>query len=525
MLEAILGFFLTLHKSGALTEGIDMGRYLSLDMGAESGRLVIVDISSSAITTEIVHRFETPVVHDDKGRRCWNFPVIIDEVIRALSLAAPKGPFISLGVDTWGLDYGLLDENLNLVSLPVSHRDHRTDGYLEKASHIVGLERLHFETGAQLLEINSIFQLLATVENTPEELQKSLHLQMMPDLILHALTGNIGTEYTIASTTGLYDTKGNDWAFQLAADLGIPTHILGHVEDAGTPRGVLKKELQEVTGIGPLQCIATTSHDTASAVVATPLESPGSAYISSGTWSLMGVEIDSPIINEVTLTERLTNEGGFDRSIRLLRNITGLWIIQEVRRDLKSRGIEISYVDLVDQAKSVENPWRTLFFVDSPIFVYAGEMISRIQEYARKTGQPVPETPGEIAQATFASLALQYAHTADVLAECSGLTMPAIHIVGGGAQNEHLSQMTADLSQREVITGPIEATAIGNAIVQAIALGEITGIESAREIIASSDTQFGRYQPISGESAREEIHLVRARYEELIAQELSQSGL
>jgi rhamnulokinase len=494
-----------------------MGRYLSLDMGAESGRLVVVDIGHDAISTEVLYRFETPVVHDSLGRRCWNFPKIVEEIIHALSLAAPRGPFDSLGVDTWGLDFGLLDQNQQLVSLPVSHRDHRTDGYLAKASDIVGAERLHYETGAQLLEINSIFQLLAIADKTPDELERAHYLQLMPDLILHALTGKIGTEYTIASTTGLYDTQQNEWAYKLAKDLNIPMHVFGTVEDAGTIRGVITPEIQSKTGIGPLRCIATTSHDTASAVVATPLESPGSAYISSGTWSLMGVEIDSPITNEITLTERLTNEGGFDRSIRLLRNITGLWIIQEVRRDLKSQGIDISYIDLVAAAKSEPDPWRTLFYVDAPEFIYAGGMIARIQEYAKATGQPIPHTPGEIAQATFASLALQYAHTADVLAECSGLAMPAIHIVGGGAQNEHLSQMTADISNKEVITGPIEATAIGNAIVQAIATGEIADIGSARSLIASSGMKVGTYQPTRDTVVRDQISAVRRRYEELIS--------
>lgn len=494
-----------------------MGRYLSLDMGAESGRLVVVDIGHDAISTEVLYRFETPVVHDSLGRRCWNFSKIVEEIIHALSLAAPRGPFDSLGVDTWGLDFGLLDQNQQLVSLPVSHRDHRTDGYLAMASDIVGAERLHYETGAQLLEINSIFQLLAIADKTPDELERAHYLQLMPDLILHALTGKIGTEYTIASTTGLYDTQQNEWAYKLAKDLNIPMHVFGTVEDAGTIRGVITPEIQSKTGIGPLRCIATTSHDTASAVVATPLESPGSAYISSGTWSLMGVEIDSPITNEITLTERLTNEGGFDRSIRLLRNITGLWIIQEVRRDLKSQGIDISYIDLVAAAKSEPDPWRTLFYVDAPEFIYAGGMIARIQEYAKATGQPIPHTPGEIAQATFASLALQYAHTADVLAKCSGLAMPAIHIVGGGAQNEHLSQMTADISNKEVITGPIEATAIGNAIVQAIATGEIADIGSARSLIASSGMKVGTYQPTRDTVVRDQISAVRRRYEELIS--------
>ncbi len=491
-----------------------MARYLSLDMGAESGRLVIVDVASK-ISTEVLYRFETPITQDQLGRRCWDFPKIIEEVTHALTLAAPHGPYESLGVDTWGLDFGFLDENKELVALPVSHRDHRTDGYLDKASAMVGRDRLHFETGAQLLEINSIFQLLSITENSPEELKRAKYFQLIPDLILAALTGNVGTEYTIASTTGLYDTLNNQWSLQLARDLGIPVHIFGDVEDAGTVRGVLKPELQEKTGIGSLKCVATTSHDTAAAVVATPLEFPGSAYISSGTWSLMGVEIDTAITNEITLDERLTNEGGFDRSIRLLRNITGLWIIQEVRRDLKSQGIDISYVELVELAQKESQPWRTLFYVDAPIFVYAGNMIARIQEYARQTGQPVPETPGELAQATFASLALAYARTADVLAEVSSEEMPTIHIVGGGAQNAHLSQMTADISGREVVTGPIEATAIGNGLVQAIASGDVKDIASARKLISESNLNLGRYQPKLSSQENSEIADVRNRYAQL----------
>ena len=500
-----------------------MARYLSLDMGAESGRLVIVDIGTvdigKGISTEVLYRYETPITQDKHGRRCWDFPKIMEEVTHALTLAAPHGPFQSLGVDTWGLDFGLLDENKELVALPVSHRDHRTDGYLAKASAMVGRDRLHFETGAQLLEINSIFQLLSITENSPEELAQAKYFQLMPDLVLAALTGNVGTEYTIASTTGLYDTLKNQWAFSLARDLGIPSHIFGEVEDAGTVRGYLKEDLQKKTGIGPLKCVATTSHDTAAAVVATPLEFPGSAYISSGTWSLMGVEIDTAVTNEITLDERLTNEGGFDRSIRLLRNITGLWIIQEVRRDLKSQGVDISYVDLVELAKKESDPWRTLFYVDAPIFVYAGNMISRIQDYARQTGQPVPETPGELAQATFASLALAYARTADVLASVSGEEMPTIHIVGGGAQNAHLSQMTADISGREVVTGPIEATAIGNALVQAIASGDVADIVAARRLISDGNLQLGRFQPQLNDAEKKVISVVRARYEELCSED------
>jgi rhamnulokinase len=344
----------------------------------------------------------------------------------------------------------------------------------------------------------------------------------MPDLILYALTGVIGTEYTIASTSGLYDVVNDKWAENLAKDLSIPLHIFTKVEDPGTIRGELKKEIQDKTGIGPIKCIATTSHDTASAVFATPLISPGSAYISSGTWSLLGVELKQPVVNEITMNERLTNEGGYNRSIRLLRNIMGLWLIQEVRRDLKESGVELTYSQLVEQAKQVADPYATLIFVDASIFIHAGGMIERIQRFAKNTNQKIPTTAGEFAQTVFASLALQYAKTCDSLALLSNLPMPAIHIVGGGSQNEHLCQLTADISGRQVIAGPIEATALGNAMVSAIATGahpDLTDTISARALIEKSNLGLKKYLPSQGRDTNT-IAQVRTRYAALTQEDM-----
>lgn len=496
----------------------EMGRYLALDIGAESGRLIAITIDGSISTTEIA-RFSTPVTTDEKGRRCWNFPLIKVAIEEALTKAAKSGPYRSLAVDTWGLDFALIDDQGDLVSLPVSHRDHRTDGYLAKAIAKVGLKRLHGESGCQLLEINSIYQLFAITEQTPEELKNAAHLQLIPDLILYALTGVIGTEYTIASTSGLYDIVKNEWAQDLIRDFNLPSRIFGDVQPAGTIRGQLTEAWKSKTGIGELTCIATASHDTASAVVATPLTSPGSAYISSGTWSLLGVELPKPVINELTLNHRLSNEGGYNQSIRLLRNVMGLWLIQEVRRDLQTRGDEFSYAQLVEMAAAEPDPWRTLIYVDARIFIHAGEMINRIQRFARESDQPIPETPGQLAQCVFASLALQYAATCEVLQQCSGMPMPAIHIVGGGSQNEHLSQLTADVSGRDVIAGPVEAAAMGNAIVQAITLGEVASIEEGRELIKSSDLAFKTFTPrIDGRIV--ELSKLRERYHEISKKEL-----
>ena len=492
-----------------------MAKYLSLDMGAESGRLVSVDIGTEIKTTEIF-RFPTPVTSDDLGRRCWDFQRIMTSIFDGLKVASSYGPFVSIGVDTWGLDFGLLNQEMKLIGNPVSHRDHRTDGYLKITADKVGLERLHKETGAQLLEINSIYQLVAMLDKTPAELDKAQLLLMMPDLVLYELTGVAGTEYTIASTTGVFDVFSNNWNLKLATDLGIPTKIFGKVEPAGSVRGKLKKDISNSTGIGELLCIASASHDTASAVVATPFSQPGSAFISSGTWSLLGVELKEFIANETTLSHRLTNEGGYEGTNRLLRNVMGLWLIQEVRRDLEARGIKLTYAELVELAEKESDPWRTLIYVDAPIFVHAGEMIARIQRFSKETNQPIPESPGQLAQTVFASLALQYGLTSDVLEELSGIPMKQINIVGGGSQNFHLSQLTADVSGREVITGPVEATAMGNAIVQAIANGDLKDLQSARELVKNSNLNLHTFKPRPESNLKQ----VRTKYQELTKVEL-----
>jgi sugar (pentulose or hexulose) kinase len=425
-------------------------------------------------------------------------------------------------VDTWGLDFGLLDANGAVIDMPVSHRDHRTDGMLERAFSLVGRNRLHYESGCQLLEVNSIYQLLAISEQTPDEFEKAKYILFMPDLVLYALTGVIGTEYTIATTSGLYDVVNDRWATNLAKDLNIPPELFGQVQNPGSIRGELKKELQDKTGIGPITCIATASHDTAAAVFATPLVTPGSAYISSGTWSLMGVELEKPVVNQTTLEGRLTNEGGYNRSIRLLRNIMGLWLIQEVRRDLKERGTDLTYAQLVAEAEKLSDPFASLIYVDASIFIHAGNMIDRIQRFCRQTNQKVPTTPGELAQTVFASLALQYAKTCDDLEICSKLPMPAINIVGGGSQNHHLCQLTANISGKEVVAGPVEATAMGNAMVSAIALGNnpnLVDAKSARALISRSNLGLKSFKP-KGVIDSNTIAQIRTRYQKLSMEDM-----
>ena len=487
-----------------------MGKYLALDYGAESGRLVSVEFGKKISTVEI-SRFATPVTKDKYGRRCWDFPQMLSDIKNALKAVPNKSDFKSIAVDTWGLDFAFIDENNKLIDLPVSYRDHRTDGMLAKAAEKVGLDRLHNETGSQLLEVNAIYQLFAIAQNNPKEFEAAKAIIYMPDLILLALTDVAGTEYTIATTSGIYDAINNKWAEKLADDLNIPKRLFQPVQMPGSLRGKLSKSWQNETGFFDLPCIATCSHDTASAVVATPFAQPGSGFISSGTWSLLGVELNRFFTNETTLKERLTNEGGYGKTNRLIRNVMGLWLIQEVRRDFESKGEKYSYAQLVELAQSVKDPWRTLIHVDASIFIHAENMIERIQRFARETNQPIPTTPGEIAATVFSSLALQYAKTFDVLEKCAQIPMQEIHIVGGGSQNQYLSQLTADVCNRTVITGPVEATAIGNAVVQAISAGEIKDMQSARKVVMESGLVTGKLIP----QKRAEISAIRARYSEI----------
>jgi len=485
----------------------------AVDLGAESGRVMGVDLADDRIEVTELHRFETPTTKDALGRRCWNFGEIMTSVKTGLKeLSSKSGDVASIGVDTWGLDFGVINKQSELISDPVSYRDPRTKNMVEECSAVVGRERLYGDTGIQLLECNSIFQLRAMVLQTPQEFAEIDRMLMTPDLVQHELCGSVDSEYTIASTSGLLDIRTGEWATTLASDLGIPTSLLPPVIQPGTVRGPLLPEVAKEVGMANALCIASASHDTAAAVVATPFVAPGAGFISSGTWSLVGVEIDSPVINEITRDGDLTNEGGYGNKVRLLRNVMGLWLLQECRRDWQQRGEVYGYAELVDAASSAE-PWRTFIHTDDPDFIPAGEMIARIQDFAKRTRQPVPETVGQIARCVLESLALQYANTFDLLERCSGLPMPAVHIVGGGSKNELLCQLTADVSGREVIAGPVEATTMGNAIVQWISMGKITDVAQARDLVKQS-SNFKRYQP-SGDGR---VQSVRQRYNQIVEQ-------
>ncbi len=497
---------------------------VAVDLGAESGRVMLGQFDGRQLTLTEAHRFPNGARAVD-GLLRWDLTTLWEQIRIGMAKAAtllPTGEeIVSVGVDTWGLDYGLLDADGQLINDPVSYRDPRTRGMLAEAVRLVGRRRLYAETGIQLMEVNTIYQLLAEVRAGGADLQKARTLLLIPDLFHHLLSGQAVAEYTEASTTGAYDVANRRWATGLLSDLGIPTEMLPEVVEAGTDLGLLLPPLREELGVayGRTRVITPGSHDTASAVVSVPFTDPAAAYISSGTWSLVGVETDQPVLTEAARLANLTNEGGVLGTIRLLRNCMGLWILQECRRQWEREGKRYTYQELVDLASaapggvSVINP-------DHPDFVTPGDMPERIRQYCRRTGQPVPINVAAIARCVLDSLALRYRMAFTDLGEVTGRPVSRIHIVGGGSRNTLLNQLTADAAGLEVVGGPVEATAMGNVLMQLHALGEVSGLEQMREVVRTSahphtvtPTDPGRFTDLYG------------RFTEWVAADLAEAGI
>ncbi|HEX7746773.1 MAG TPA: rhamnulokinase family protein [Micromonosporaceae bacterium] len=463
-------------------------RCVAVDLGAESGRIVVGTFDGRRLATEIVHRFpnQPRVV---AGHLRWNLAAIWSEIVEGLSLAGAAAPVDSVGVDSWGIDFGYLDERGDLVADPVSHRDTRTDGMLDVAAQLVGRERLYGDTGIQLMQINSVFQLLAE-SRAGGPPRAARRLLMIPDLFHHLLSGSSVAEFTAVSTTGAYDVARRAWATKLLDDLGIRTDLLPEVVDAGTDLGPVLPGLADRPGLASTRVVTPGSHDTASAVAAVPFDDPYAGYISSGTWSLVGVELAHPVVNEASRTANLTNEGGVAGTVRLLRNVMGLWVLQECRRRWAREGRDVGYPALAALAAETP-PIGSIVDVDHPSFVHPGDMPARIRDYCRATGQPVPATIGEVARCVLEGLALRYRAAFDSIAEVTGRPAALVHIVGGGSRNDLLNQLTADVTGLAVRTGPVEATAMGNILVQLVALGELKGLDDMREVVRRSDS--GRF--------------------------------
>ncbi|HZZ70826.1 MAG TPA: rhamnulokinase family protein [Pirellulales bacterium] len=465
--------------------------FLAVDIGASSGRHVAGLFDGNRLRLEEVYRFENGAV-PAAGHLYWDLLQQWSHIRTGLRMAANKygNRLASLGVDTWGVDYGLLDKRDELLGNPFTYRDHRADGMLERAFAIVPKEQIFQQTGVQFMQINTLYQLLSSRLSGSPILDAAETFLMMPDLFHWLLTGEKANEFTDASTSQCLDPLTQDWSKSLLEQLGIPTGILKNIVHPGTKLGKLRPQLAAEMGLSKIEVVLPGTHDTASAVMAVPATStnratPDWCYISSGTWSLMGVEIPQPILSRRCLELNFTNEGGVDNTIRLLKNISGLWLVQECRRIWNQTGKAQSWEDL-SRAAAAAPPLAYLIDPDDAGFLSPDNMPQAIAEYCRRTGQGAPPDPGAVLRCALESLALAYRRVLGALEELTGGRINRIHIVGGGTQNRQLCQAAADACQRRVVAGPVEATAIGNLMMQAVAAGQVANIAQAREIIRHS---------------------------------------
>jgi len=468
-------------------------RMLAIDLGASSGRGIIGEFDGEKITLNEIHRFSNdPVMMP--GGFYWDTLRLLFEIKTAILKASHEGGVDTMGIDTWGVDYGYLDKSGTLLSNPYHYRDVRTsdiqdyvfDKYAPKAE-------IYKSTGIQSMNFNTIYQIAADLRDRPWVVENAESLLHMPDLLGYMLTGKKFTEYTIASTGALLNAETRDYAHDLIAKFGIPEKLFCDIVAPGYNMGGLLPLIEEETGNTGVNVIKVASHDTASAVLSVPATDEDFLYISSGTWSLMGIESKTPVINEISEKYEFTNEGGVGGTIRVLKNIMGLWIEQESRRQWAREGIKYSFDDLSRMALDAK-PFQCFIDPDDQLFATAGNMPKRICEYCEKTGQHVPENVGEIVRCIFESLALRYRWTAEKLEKLTGRRYPTINIVGGGTKEAMLSQFTADASHKTVCAGPVEATTLGNIAMQCIASGDIKDIWEARRIIRNS-FDIAEYKP------------------------------
>ena len=467
-------------------------RVLAFDFGASSGRAIIGCFDGDKITLEEVHRFSNdPVSVGDTVY--WDVLRLFYEIKQGIIKAKIAGGFDSIGIDTWGVDFGLIDSEGKLMENPVHYRDARTVGLVDEAFKTMPKEKLYGITGIQFMELNTLFQLISLKKYRPWMLERADKMLFMPDLFGYMLTGKMCAEYSIASTSQLIDLGNRTWSKEILDAFGIKESIFAPLVQPGTVLGELSKEICEECGVDPVPVISVCGHDTQSAITSVPCEDGDFAFLSSGTWSLFGTELDKPIVNETSMNINITNEGGFDGSTGFLKNIIGLWLIQESRRQWKREGKEYYYADLEKLALAAE-PFKCFIDPDAPEFVPHGNIPERVREFCRKTGQYVPETVGEIMRCIYESLAMKYRLTFEKLRECTERDYPVIHVIGGGTKDGLLCQMTANSCDRTVKAGPIEATVMGNVAVQLMSDGSVKNIGQARKIVADS-SELKTFEP------------------------------
>jgi rhamnulokinase len=461
-----------------------MSRYLAVDLGAESGRAILGTLRYGRLEIEELHRFPNIPAQAADGLH-WDSRALFSEIERGLAIAGrERGLRLDgIGVDTWGVDFGMIGADGALAAEPMHYRDARNNGMLERTFKAVPREEIFAATGLQFMQFNTLFQLYAMKLVGAPELKASNRLLFMPDLFNYWLSGVAVNELTVASTSQFYDPVGKCWATDLLERLGLPLSILGGIVAPGTRLGPLVESVADRSGLGSVPVFATAGHDTASAVAAVPAEGAGWCYISSGTWSLMGVELEEPVINPRSLALNFTNEIGVSGRVRFLKNITGMWPLQECRREWVKDGVDYTYDDLARMAAAAE-PFRSI--IDPDGFLLPGNMPSRIAAWCLDSGQPAPRTPGEFSRTILESLALRYKEVLEGLESLTGRAIRVIHIVGGGSRNRMLNQFVADATGRVVVAGPSEATAAGNLLVQAMGAGECSGLDELRAIVRRS---------------------------------------
>lgn len=469
-------------------------RLVAVDLGAESGRVVVGDLGEGRFALTTVHRFANAPVALPDGLH-WDIVHLYRNILAGLEAAAAlAGPDISsVGIDSWAIDYGLLDGAGHLLGLPYSYRDSRTDGVAARVAATVPPSAQYARTGIAHLPFNTIYQLAAQARAGDVALAQAHTLLLIPDLLHFWLTGERATEYTNATTTAALGLDGA-WATDLLAPLGIPTHLLLPPSAPGTVLGGLRRAVCDASGLTRARVILPATHDTASAVVAMPAtERRSAAYISSGTWSLLGLELDQPVATPAAHMAGFTNEGGVQGTYRFLTNIMGLWLLQECRRSWARAGHDWSYSELTAHAQTIASP-RVVIHVDHPAFLHPADMPTALAEYLAATGQVVPEHPFLLVRAILDNLALAYRLALLRAEQASGERVRTIYVLGGGAQNALLCQMTADACARPVVAGPAEATAMGNVLVQAMGLGVLPDLPAARALVRSS-TEMLTYTP------------------------------
>jgi rhamnulokinase len=465
---------------------MDDALYIAVDLGAGSGRVFLAGVASGELLLEEVRRFRYPPA-EARGHLRWNLPAIFDEIKTGLRAAGARGrelgrPVRSVGVDSWGVDYGLLDDAGRLVENPVCYRDARTRGATEQVFGRVPRAEVFARTGVQFLDFNTLFQLHAHArEGLPRE---AARLLLIPDLINFFLTGRAAAEYTNATTTQLVNAETGAWDRQLLERLGLPSCLFAEIIPAGAELGPVKPDVADELRLGGVRVVAPATHDTGSAVAGAPLKE-GWAYVSSGTWSLVGVERESVLINAEVARHNFTNEGGAFGTIRFLKNVMGLWVFESCRREWKKQGLDVSYENLLTEAEAAEHP-SALIFPDDERFFNPRSMTEAMAEHLSESGQALPESPALMSRAILDSLALRYASVLSTIESLTGRRVEGVQIAGGGSQNYYLNQATANATGKTVLAGPVEATVAGNVLVQAVSGGRFASLAQARRHLAEN---------------------------------------